>query len=135
MEARCPCGQVTLSVQGTPLGQVYCHCDDCQRAHSAAYVPRAVFPRDAVSVTAGETRTWTNRIRKMTICAACGSHLYGEHDGVPFRGVNAGLFPPGEFTPFAHIHCRFAIAPVVDGLPHYRDFPKEFGGSGELADW
>lgn len=135
MKAECPCGAVTLELRGEPMAQVYCHCDDCQRAHGAAYVPRAIFPRDSVSSLRGETRSWINRTRTMIICATCGSHLYGEQDGSPFRGVNAALFPEGEFKATAHFYCRYAVAPVVDGLPHYRDFPAEYGGSGELIDW
>ncbi len=135
MIATCPCGATSLELQGEPLGQVYCHCDDCQRAHGAAYVPRAIFPREAVRILGGETRSWLNRTRTMVICAQCGSHLYGEHDSSPFRGVNAALFPEGAFHPTAHFYCGYAVAPVADALPHYRDFPAEFGGSGELMDW
>ncbi len=135
MEARCPCGSVMLELRGEPLGQVYCHCDDCQRAHGAAYVPRAIFPRDAVLILSGVTGSWVNRTRTMIICAECGSHLYGEQDGSPFRGVNAALFPQGKFIPQAHFYCQYAVAPVVDDLPHYRDFPAEYGGSGDIMGW
>jgi hypothetical protein len=135
MDVQCPCGAVTLSLKGEPAGQSYYHCDDCQRAHSAAYVPRAIYPHEAVSVVRGETRSWTNRTRRMTICAACGSHLYGDAQGMPFRGVNAGLFPPGVFQPQMHLQCQHAVAPVVDVLPHYQDWPAEYGGSGERIGW
>ena len=53
----------------------------------------------------------------------------------PMMGVNAALFPVGAFHPGAHLHCRYAVAPVIDDLPHYADVPSEFGGSGALADW
>lgn len=135
MDVQCPCGAVTLSMSGEPVGQVFCHCDDCQRAHSAAYVARAIYPRDAVKVAKGETRRWKNRVRDMVICASCGAHLYGEHEKNPFRGVNASLLPPGAFKPEAHLHCRHAVAPVTDGLPHFRDIPAPYGGSGELVGW
>jgi hypothetical protein len=71
----------------------------------------------------------------MIICAACGSHLYGEQDGAPFRGVNASLFPDGKFVPTAHFHCDYAIAPIADNLPHYRDFPTQYGGTGNVTGW
>ena len=135
MEAVCACGTVVLELSDEPLAQVYCHCDDCQRAHGAAYVPRAIFARSAVSVRSGKTKAWLNRTRTMIICAACGSHLYGEQDGSPFRGVNASLFPAGKFTPSAHFHCHYAVAPVLDALPHYRDFPADYGGTGEMIGW
>ena len=134
-QATCPCGSVQLELLGEPLGQVYCHCDDCQRAHGAAYVPRAIYPRDSVRVVKGRTASWINRVRTMVICAECGSHLYGEHAEHPFRGVNAGNFGPGEFEPSMHLHCKFALAPVVDNLRHYLNIPLEYGGTGALADW
>ncbi len=134
-QALCPCGAAQLELLGEPLGQVYCHCDDCQRAHGAAYVPRAVYPRESVRVVKGRTASWLNRVRAMVICAECGSHLFGEHADYPFRGVNAGNFAAGQFEPTMHLYCRFALAPVGDGLPHYLDTPMAFGGSDVLADW
>jgi hypothetical protein len=133
--ARCPCGRVTIALAAEALAHLWCHCDDCQRAHGAAYVPRAVYPRDAVRLVSGETRAWVNRVRTMVACGHCGSHLYSEQDGSPFRGVNAGNFEAGAFVPQMHLHCDHAVAPVVDDLPHYRDFPVEYGGSGERVAW
>lgn len=133
-DVACPCGAATLHLVGEPAAQVYCHCDDCQRAHSAAYVKRALFPRENVS-TSGDTRVWRNRTRDMMICAACGTHLYGFSEKNPFWGVNASLFPAGRFAPIAHLHCRHAVMPVQDDLPHYADIPREYGGSGERVSW
>lgn len=135
MLTKCPCGEVELELKNEAEWQVYCHCDDCQRAHGAAYVPRAVFDRDAVTIKSGSTRSWVNRTRTMIICSRCGTHLFGEHDGSPYRGVNASLLPEGSFKPNAHLQCQYAVAPVLDDLPHYRDFPKEWGGSGVQMDW
>lgn len=135
MLAQCPCGETEIELAGSPIWQVYCHCDDCQRAHGAAYVARAVFERDAVTIKNGTIRSWINRTRSMVICSNCGSHLYGEHDNSPYRGVNASLLPKGSFKPVAHLQCQYAVAPVSDELPHYRDFPTEWGGSGLRMDW
>ena len=44
--------------------QFYCHCDDCQTVHGAAYVPESVYPANAVRVTRGATSSWANRSRK-----------------------------------------------------------------------
>ena len=32
-----------------------------------------------------------------------------------------------------HVHYSESVLPIDDGLPKYRDFPTEFGGSGELV--
>ncbi len=124
MEARCPCGSVMLELRGEPLGQVYYHCDDCQRAHGAAYVPRAIFPRDAVSISSGVTGSWVNRTRTMIICTDRGSHLYGEQDGSPFRGVDAALFPDGKFMPQAHCHCQQIMSIFTKHHQHNTGLPS-----------
>jgi hypothetical protein len=38
---------------------LYCHCEDCQEAHGAAYVKVAIYPVDGVMVTKGKTISWT----------------------------------------------------------------------------
>ena len=37
-----------------------------------------------------------------------------------------------DFKPTIHVHYGEKVLPVRDGLPKFRDFPKEFGGSGEM---
>jgi hypothetical protein len=49
--------------------------------------------------------------------------------------MNAALLPEGMFSPEFHIQCRYATAPVEDGLPHYKSTPVRFNGSGELMQW
>jgi hypothetical protein len=39
-----------------------------------------------------------------------------------------------EFKPGAHVNYAQSILPIKDGLPKFKDFPKELGGSGELMD-
>jgi hypothetical protein len=41
---------------------------------------------------------------------------------MPERALRPGL--PGTYSA--------TVLPMKDGLPKFRDFPKEFGGSGEL---
>jgi hypothetical protein len=33
-----------MELTGEPLVQFYCHCDDCQAVHGAAYAPESVYP-------------------------------------------------------------------------------------------
>ncbi len=134
-EAKCPCGEVTLRLLNAPVGEVYSHRDECQRAHGAAYVLRAIFNRNDVLVIGGNVKSWTNGARRTLICSCCGSHMFSETDGSPFRDVNAGNFPEGRFNPTAHIHCKYAVAKIADALPHFADIPSEFGGSGDVMDW
>jgi len=37
-----------------------------------------------------------------------------------------------EFKPALHLNYESTIMPMKDGLPKFKDFPEEFGGSGEM---
>ena len=43
-------------------------------------------------------------------------------------GNVAGL----TYTPTVHLNCGEKVMTVRDGLPKFKDFPKEFGGSGTM---
>jgi hypothetical protein len=36
------------------------------------------------------------------------------------------------YQPAVHVHYGEKVMAVRDGLPKFRDFPREFGGSGEM---
>ena len=64
----------------------------------------------------------------------CGFRLYNQLDGVPFRGMPASNLDM-SFEPSMHVFCQDANASALkhfesDGLPKYKDLPKENGGSG-----
>jgi hypothetical protein len=135
MEIQCSCGAVRVTLEGEPLAQFFCHCEDCQVGHGGAYVPRSLYPSAAVTITAGEPRVWSLKISPRTSCGHCGAHLFAEVPGYGVRGVNAYLLPKGAFKPAFHVQCHAAVAPVGDGLPHYKDLPARFGGSDDVMDW
>jgi hypothetical protein len=126
---------VQFSVRGEPLAQFYCHCDDCQVAHGAAYVPESVYPAEAVQVTQGKPSSWAVVRNPRHSCPGCGTRLFVDVLAHGLRGVNGYLLPPGAFQPRFHMQCRFAVRPIVDNLPHYSDLPAELGGSAELVEW
>jgi hypothetical protein len=125
---------VEIRLTGKPVIQYFCHCDDCRAVHGKAY-PCSVYPAAAVSVTRGETDVFTLRTSPRTRCSHCRAFLFAEVPGQPVRGVNADLLPAGLFSPEFHIQCRYAPAPIEDDLPHYKDTPVRFNGSGELMQW
>jgi hypothetical protein len=135
IEAECRCGAIGLKIAGEPLVQLYCHCDDCQSAHAAAYVPSAIYPAESVEVVRGKpTPTIVKSTRRMR-CAACGAYLFSELPSVGMRSVSAYLLPMGRFKPQFHVQCAHAVLPVVDDLPHYKGFPASFGGAEEFVAW
>lgn len=135
MTVSCRCGSVKLKINHAQVAQFYCHCGDCRAVTGGAFTPVALFPADAVTVLGGNTFAWTYKTMPRTRCATCGTLLFGEPPGSGLRGVSAHLLPGEKFHPAFHIRCEHAVMPVKDDLPHFKDLPKDFGGSGELASW
>jgi len=130
----CPCAAVQMQLTGQPMMQYYCHCDDCQRVHGKAYAC-SVYPTPAVTIEYGQTDVFTLRTSPRTRCRDCGTYLFAEIPGYAVRGVNADLLPEAMFNPQFHIQCRYAKAPIIDNLPHYKGTPARFNGSDELMTW
>jgi hypothetical protein len=128
----CPCGAARLTITADPVSQFYCHCADCRRIHGGGYAPEALYPARAVSVS-GETISFTLKTTARISCARCGARLYADLPQVKLKGVNGTLLP--DFSPAFHMHCREAVLPVRDDLPHYAKQPAAFGGEDKLVDW
>jgi len=135
IETQCRCGAVALKIDGDPVVQLYCHCDDCRAAHGAAYVGASIYPAQSVYVTRGEPTPIVVKATQRMRCADCGTHLFSEITQAGLRSVNGFLLPTTEFNPQLHIQCQHAVLPVVDNLPHYKGFPPAFGGADEQVAW
>jgi len=134
IQIQCACGAVELEVQGEPLLQYVCHCDDCQTACGDAF-SCSLYPTQSVVVKRGETDEFTVRTSPRTKCKRCGTYLFVDVPGQQVIGVNGELLPEGMFSPAFHNQCVYAKLPVDDDLPHYKHTPALFGGSDELMDW
>jgi len=42
----------------------------------------------------------------------------------------AATLPTLKFKPGVHVNYAETVLPIRDGLPKFKDFPAEFGGSG-----
>jgi hypothetical protein len=40
---------------------------------------------------------------------------------------------PLRFAPQVHVNYADTVLPIRDGLPKLRDYPAEFGGSGDVV--
>jgi hypothetical protein len=134
-EAQCRCGAIGLRISANPVVQLYCHCDDCQAAHGAAYVSSAIYPAQAVEVVRGRPAAMVVKTTRRMRCPDCGAYLYAELANVGMRSVSGYLLPKGSFKPQFHVQCEHAVLPVVDDLPHYKGFPASFGGAETFVDW
>jgi hypothetical protein len=135
IETQCRCGAIGLKIAGEPVVQLYCHCDDCQAAHAAAYVASAIYPAPAVEVVRGKPTPMVVKATQRMRCVECGTYLFSEIATVGMRSVSAYLLPKEAFKPQFHVQCAHALLPVVDDLPHYKGFPASFGGADEFVIW
>ncbi len=134
-EIQCPCGAVRVQLAGQPKAQFFCHCDDCQAVHGAAYIPVAMYPAAAVKVIAGSPSTWKLRTTGRMTCPECGTRVFADVGHIGVCGVNGFLLPRGMFQPTFHMQCQHAVRPIQDDLPHFKAFPARFGGSDETVEW
>lgn len=124
-----------MDVLSEPIAQFYCHCDDCQTAHGAAYVPESVYPAEAVKIVKGEPAAWTLKRNPRYFCRDCGTRLFIDVTARGLRGLNGHLLPAEEFHPQYHMQCQFAVRPIRDGLQHYYSRAPQFDGPDECVDW
>lgn len=66
-------------------------------------------------------------------CRICGGHLMAAHPPLKMVDVFAATIPDLAFAPQVHVNYAETVLPMRDGLPKLKDFPAEFGGSGEMV--
>lgn len=59
--------------------------------------------------------------------------MFTEHPHWVLTDVYAATIPEFPFAPALHVNYQEAVLQVRDDLPKLKDFPKELGGSGEIA--
>jgi len=128
---------VRIELLGEPEAMSYCHCQSC-RSWSASPVHQAtLWKSEAVKVAAGAEHIRTFQKTPQSIshrqyCAKCGGHLMISHPDFGLFDVCAPTIPTLKFAPTIHVNYAETVLPMRDGLPKFRDFPREFGGSGEV---
>lgn len=130
----CFCGSVKFNVSGEPALMGYCHCHSCRHWSAGPVNAFSLWQPESVEVTAGAEHISSfnltpNSTRKW--CSRCGGHLFSEHPGMGLTDVFAAMLPDMPFKPAIHVNYQETVLPMHDGLPKFKDFPKEAGGSGE----
>jgi len=121
----CLCGAVQFQVTFPSRFMAHCHCDNCRRAHGAAFVTWMGFPADRVEIVAGDTlRTYdTDTQAQRRFCATCGSTLF--YSGPRWPGeihvAASNLDDPPDRMPSAHVYVDHGAAwfRITDDLPQY----------------
>ena len=133
---RCFCGAVELQVTGNPEGMGYCHCSSCRSWSGGPVNAFSLWKPEAVRVTKGAADIGTYAKTPMSerqYCKKCGGHLMTRHPTLGLVDVFAATIPSLDFKPGLHVNYSETVLRMRDGLPKLKDFPKEFGGSGEAV--
>ena len=133
-QGECFCGAVRLEADGEPEAMGYCHCRSCRSWSGGPVNAFSLWRPEAVKVTAGAENVATYQktpLSQRQYCARCGGHLMTSHPPLGLVDVFAATLPGLAFTPGVHVNYAETVLPMKDCLPKLRDFPKEFGGSGE----
>lgn len=102
----------------------HCHCDNCRRAHGAAFVTWVGFPVTGCRITAGEAalrrfRTDTGATR--SFCRRCGSTLFYEGPRWPdeIHVALANLEGEIDRAPALHVYVDHKASwwEIPEGLP------------------
>ena len=131
----CFCGAVEIETSGAPEAMGYCHCSSCRLYSGAPFVTFVLFKSENVrtikgaDVLAGFDKAG---VSDRQFCTKCGGHLMSHHPQWGYTDIYAPAIPTQPFRPQYHVNYAEAVMPVRDGLPKFRNFPEEAGGSGEL---
>jgi hypothetical protein len=132
---RCFCGAVEVEATGAPEAMGYCHCRSCRSWSGGPVNAFSLWKPQAVRIKSGSEHVATfqkTNFSQRQYCAKCSGHLMVNHPTIGLVDVFAATIPTLAFTPGVHINYAETVLPMRDGLPKLKDFPAEFGGSGEM---
>lgn len=133
--SHCMCGQVELELSGEPAVMAYCHCSSCRGWLGAPVHAATLWPAPNVRVVKGATRLGLFKRTDAShrqFCTSCGTPVLVQHPAIGLVDVPAGGIQGLAFAPTLHVNYGEKVMAVKDGLPKFKDFPKDFGGSGDL---
>jgi len=133
-EGTCFCGAVHIQVTGEPEAMGYCHCKSCRSWAAAPVNAFSLWKPGAVKVVAGAEHMGMYRKTPMSerqYCTKCGGHLMTFHPPFGLIDVYTATIPSLKFKPGVHVNYAETVLPMRDGLPKFKDFPAEMGGSGQ----
>ena len=134
---RCFCGAVEIEVSGAREAMGYCHCRSCRSWSGGPVNAFSLWKPETVRITAGTEHVamfQKSKLSQRQYCAQCGGHLLTNHPPLGLVDVFAATIPDLDFQPGVHVNYAETVLPMRDGLPKLKDFPSEFGGSGEMVD-
>jgi hypothetical protein len=133
-KGKCFCGAVEIAAEGDPAAMGYCHCGSCRSWSAGPVNAFTLWTTASVKITKGSEKVGefqkSPRSRRKW-CLECGGHLLTDHPEWGLVDVYAATLPTLAFKPGLHVNYAETVLPMKDGLPKLKDFPAEFGGSGQ----
>jgi hypothetical protein len=114
----------------------YCHCRSCRSWSGGPVNAFSLWKPGAVRIKSGAEHVATFAKTPMSerqYCKKCGGHLMANHPPLGLVDVFAATLPTLDFAPGVHVNYAETVLRMRDGLPKLKDFPAEFGGSGEAV--
>ncbi len=133
--SRCMCGAIALELSGEPAVQAFCHCESCRGGLGAPVHAASLWPAASVKITKGAEQLGTYKRTEAShrkFCTRCGTPVLVEHPALGMVDVPAGRVEGLAYKPGLHVNYGEKVMSVKDGLPKFKDFPKDFGGSGDV---
>lgn len=130
----CFCGNVQFTATGEPAVMGYCHCSSCRHWSAGPVNAFTLWKPEALKVTRGADRIGTYHKTEQSLrkwCKDCGGHVFTEHPGFGLTDIYAAAIPELPFKAAVHVNYQETVLPMKDGLPKFKDFPEDFGGSGD----
>ncbi len=132
-QGSCFCGAVQFTVSGDPEAMGYCHCDSCRHWSAGPVNAFILWKPASLKITQGAGNIGTyhktdKSLRKW--CKTCGGHLFTEHPAWSLVDIYAAAIPDFPFKAGVHVNYAETVLRMKDGLPKFKDLPKEMGGSG-----
>jgi len=131
----CFCGALEFTVSGEPAVEGYCHCASCRGWSAAPLNAFSLWSPDVLKVTKGVDRIGVYNKSELSyrkFCTTCGGHVFTAHPAWKLVDVYVATIPDLPFQPKVHVNYQATVLRMKDGLPKFKDIPKEMGGSGEM---
>jgi hypothetical protein len=125
IKGACYCGAVRFRLTPPSKFCAHCHCQNCRRAHGAAFVTYTGFAKQQVAIEGAEhlVRYETDTGATRSFCGRCGSTLFYEGPRWPdeVHVALANVLDPLDRRPGAHVYVDHKAdwIEIRDGLPRY----------------
>ncbi|MGZ3689760.1 MAG: GFA family protein [Bdellovibrionota bacterium] len=125
VSGRCYCGDLKFEIRFPTRYCGHCHCEDCRRSHSAAFVTWASVPETQFALLGGLVSWFESHPGvRWGFCGRCGSSLFYQNEELPNRidVTVAALDGPLDIAPSEHVSFEEKVDWLIvgDHLPRLR---------------